>query len=121
MIRDFPRALRMLERSLEGATYALIARENALSTGRVGQLVHYTARLLLAPKRLQGDIPPDHDWTSVIARRNHFAFWQRQIQKALTPTPGTPARSQGNDDATISDGPADHGEAVAPGVDQPRA
>lgn len=36
-----------------------------------------------------------------------------------SPIPGTPARSQGNDDATISAGPAGHGEAVAPGVDQP--
>ena len=39
----------------------------------------------------------------------------------LSPTPGTPARSQGNDDAKISDGSADHGEAVAPGMDQSRA
>jgi len=36
-------------------------------------------------------------------------------------TPGIPARSQGTSDATISDGSADHGEAVAPGVDQPRS
>jgi len=72
---------------------------------------------MLLPERLQGNIPPDHNWRKPTERRKHLGFWARQIEKALSPTPGTPARSQGNDDATISDGPADHGETVAPGVD----
>lgn len=34
-----------------------------------------------------------------------------------TPTPGIPARSKGCNDETISDGSADHGQAMAAGMD----
>lgn len=50
-----------------------------------------------------------------------LCVWLMDQWLNTSPTPGTPARSQGNDDATISDGPPDHGETVAAGVGQPRA
>lgn len=70
-----------------------------------------------AIKRWQQAHPgSDHIWPDSA----DLCVWLMEQHDAI-PTPGIPARSQGNSDAAISNGPSDHGDAVAPRVDQPRS
>lgn len=78
MIRDFPRALKILERTLE-ASLPECAREFGVSRERIRHLSVCTAYQLL--QRLQDEKKPRHNWASVTARRRHVDFWRRQIRK----------------------------------------
>lgn len=88
MMRDFGRALNMFERSLAGETFKEMSSDFGVTAGRCAHLVRWTASLLLHPKRLQGDVPLDHDFYSAIERRTHPEFWRRQIDKARTAIKG---------------------------------
>lgn len=82
MIRDWPRALALLERSLSGVTLIAVAAEFGLSSSRASILCTTAARTLLAPHRRTQEPVPNHDCDNYIARRKQAGFWLRQIEKA---------------------------------------
>jgi cytochrome P450 len=81
-MQDVPRALRIFERTLDGATFRDCAVEFGLRHQRVAQLVMWTAHMLLTPDYLQQDVVPEHDWRRVKARAEYADFWRRLLVRA---------------------------------------
>lgn len=82
--QDFERSLRLLERTLDGATLQECGKEFGMTFGRVSKLVRWMVKELLSAERLLSETPPPHSY-STSGRRRHPEFWRRQIQKARQP------------------------------------
>lgn len=83
--QDFERSLRLLERTLDGATLQQCGAEFGLHFTSVSQLVGGITEALLSPERLRGEKPPPHNYTVGSERRRHREFWRRQIARARHP------------------------------------
>lgn len=83
--QDFERSLRLLERTLDGATLQQCGAEFGLHHSSVSQLVAGIAEALMSSERLRGERPPLHNHSLASARRRHPEFWRRQIARARLP------------------------------------
>lgn len=119
-VEEIPVLDRLRERAAQSPTDSLLAEAVvALHEHEHSFDLRWKADMRAIRRWQQAHPGNDHVWPD----HADLCVWlmDQWLDQQPSPTPGAPARSQGNPDATISDGPPDHGEAVAPGVDQPRA
>jgi transcriptional regulator with XRE-family HTH domain len=77
------RNLEIFERSIHGESYKAMAARYHVNYSLISEALKSTALLLVRPEYLQGAAPPPpHEFTNVYERREHRAFWKRQIARA---------------------------------------